>query len=119
MKWGPEVDRVEDLIAESGKAPPGYLDRPAVEPESEFAWDAFWALSSDRASGFGEGPIPFTAIESFARRYRIDDLDEFDDLASMVRALDGEYLRMREKQQAAERDRDKRPVSRRPSDDED
>lgn len=41
-------------------------------------------------SGVIYGRIPFTAIEAYARRYGIDDLDEFDRLRRIVEALDAD-----------------------------
>jgi hypothetical protein len=40
----------------------------------------------------GENPIPFEAIERFAARAGIDDVDEFDRFERLIRDLDGEYL---------------------------
>jgi hypothetical protein len=80
------------------KVPAGYLDRPELDSEYAFTWDAFSALSSDRSAGMGEGAIPFTAIDRFAQRYGIDDLDEFDRFRSLISALDREYLGIRAEQ---------------------
>lgn len=107
MIWGPEAETLEAWIEEGRPVPPGYLDRPPVEPESAFVWEAFWELSSDRDSGFGEGDIPFRAIDRFAQRYGIDDLDEFDEFRSMIRGVDREYLKIR----AEQREADKEPAS--------
>nr|WP_046869357.1 hypothetical protein [Microvirga massiliensis] len=46
----------------------------------------------------GLGPIPFTAIDAYARRYRIDDVDEFDRFITLVKVQDSEYLRLRQRQ---------------------
>lgn len=59
-----------------------------------FAYVAFCALSGDREAGFGVGPIRFTAIDAYARRYRIDDVDEFDELSASIRLIDGIYLKL-------------------------
>jgi hypothetical protein len=50
----------------------------------------------------GEGPIPFTSIDRFARRYGMDDLDAFDEFRSFIHAIDREYLEIR----AAQADRE-------------
>jgi len=55
--------------------------------------DAFFELSTDRQLGFSEGPIPFTALDAYARRIGIDGLDEFMQLRRLIRALDREYLK--------------------------
>jgi len=59
---------------------------------AEFYLDAFWQLSTDRPqSGFGVHPIPFRALDVYARRYGIEG-ENFDDLASAVRGADAAFL---------------------------
>lgn len=53
---------------------------------------AFHECSTDRHVGFAVGPIPFSAIDRYARRYGYDDHDEFRVLLDMIRAMDREYL---------------------------
>lgn len=54
-------------------------------------WDAFWELSADREVGFNVGRIPFVAIDRYAERYRILDLDEFDRFRFIIRSMDAEF----------------------------
>jgi hypothetical protein len=49
----------------------------------------------------GMGPIPFTAIDRYAARYGIDDLDLFDDFRSVIEGLDREYLALVEARRRA------------------
>lgn len=72
-----------------------------LSPEAEFYLDAFWELSTDRrievVVGLKgpitvRGPIPFSAISSFARCYGIEDVDEFEMLRRMVRAADDTFI---------------------------
>lgn len=42
--------------------------------------------------GMALGPIRFTAIDAYARRYGIADLDDFDQLVDDVRLLDRLFL---------------------------
>lgn len=96
--------------------PAGYLDRPELNPNYIFTWEAFFILATDRPSGFGEGSIPFAAIERFAERYGVaDDLDEFDRFQAIIRAVDHEYLKIRGEQAKAtadnKQDTKERPVS--------
>lgn len=74
------------------------LKKVALPPEAElpdgaeYLYEAFWQLSTDRAqSGFGVHPIPFSAIDAYARRYGIVD-EEFDVLLVSIRALDDEFI---------------------------
>ena len=52
-------------------------------------------LGTERAVGMAEGPVPFTGIDRFARRYGIDDLDDFETFVAIVRGMDAEYLTFR------------------------
>lgn len=66
---------------------------PELLPGLALFLQAFEDLSPSRPSGgFGLGSIPFEAIDRYARRFRIDDAEDFDDLVRFVRALDDEYL---------------------------
>ena len=60
-----------------------------------FVSAAFHELSSDRPLGAlgGCGPIAWTAIERYAARYGLDDLEEFERFARLIRAQDREYLK--------------------------
>lgn len=58
-----------------------------------WVWRSFWSLTNDRQIGFGGiGGIAFTAIDGYARRYKIVDLDEFETLLELIQRLDAEYL---------------------------
>lgn len=74
------------------------LKKVALPPEaelldgSEYLYEAFWQLSTDRhQSGYGVHPIPFSAIDAYARRYGIVD-EEFDLLLFTIRAIDDEFI---------------------------
>lgn len=75
-----------------GECVPERYQRPDVLTEAQPFLTAFLALQYDRSSGFGPGPIPFTAIDRYANRLRIVG-DEFWLLESMVRACDSEWLK--------------------------
>lgn len=74
-------------------------------------WDGWHILRHDRQYGAmgGETPIPFTAIDAWARRYRVPD-SEFDMARRLILAMDGVHLeivarRAREAAEQADRDR--------------
>lgn len=72
--------------------PPGFeKGRPPLPDEVVWLWDAFWDLSSCRASGFGAGPIPWTAIHEYATRYRLTG-DRFESFRTVIRRMDGVAL---------------------------
>ncbi|MGN6549761.1 MAG: phage tail assembly chaperone [Pararhizobium sp.] len=79
-------------LAEEGEAPAALLARPEIEPRLEPVWDAFFELTTDRPTGFGTGPIPFTAIHFYAERLGIEDPDAFDRFTRAIRAMDRAYL---------------------------
>jgi hypothetical protein len=54
-------------------------------------YDAFTELSTCRTSGMAMGPIPWLAINEYAKRYGYHD-DAFDYLVRMIRALDDTFL---------------------------
>jgi hypothetical protein len=53
-----------------------------------FVWNAYWELLSDRDIGMAHGPIPFRAIDAFARRYGLGDLDLFDRFRTLIRLME-------------------------------
>lgn len=60
-----------------------------------FYFTAFLELCSCRSTGFGEGPIPWTAMNAYAIRYQIVDEEEFDLFMRLLTALDMAYLKYR------------------------
>ena len=54
-------------------------------------WEAFGALSTDRPVAMERGPIPWSAIDRFARRHHIDG-DGFERFHRLIRAMDVAYL---------------------------
>lgn len=79
---------------ETGTPAPAMAEAgPALLPGLSFHLQAFEDLAASRpVGGFGPGAIPFEAIDRYARRFAIDDPDDFDDLIRFIRALDDEYL---------------------------
>lgn len=66
---------------------------PNVEPFG-FYVEAFNELSSCRPSGFGVGPIPFTAIVEYAKIYDVGDFHEFLDI---IRTMDAKFMEIESK----------------------
>lgn len=99
-----------------GKRVKALEDRPSVHPALEWVYDAFWHLSTCRSSGFGVGPIPWTAIDAYARRKRIEDFERFERL---IDAMDSAYLEGQAKPQdqpeVKHDDRNHRAISRPPA----
>jgi hypothetical protein len=75
---------------EAGHAVPSYDNQPDYPDGLEWVLSAFSQLSTDRPVTMGgEGPIPFTSIDRYAKRY---DVAEFDEFLTYIRALDAAYL---------------------------
>jgi hypothetical protein len=43
------------------------------------------------------GPIPFAAIDAYATRYGIDGEDDFDRFLALIRAMDSELVKTKNK----------------------
>lgn len=92
MEWGDHLQFLLDL-AEGGSSPKALESRIVMEDHLRFWWDAFWDMSSERPVHFGGlGRIPLSAIDCWARRYSIDDIDDFDALKAVIFAMDGVFL---------------------------
>lgn len=86
MAWGEQIDWLEDLAREEGQVPKALADRPTLREDLEFEWRAFWSLSSSRSSG-PHGVIPFAAVDRYAERYGIDDVDRFERFQGLIAAM--------------------------------
>jgi len=67
---------------------------PPLGPAEAPLMDAFAELSTTRSFGFGLGPIPYTAIDLYARRFGLDERRpvQFDLFRAVIRDLDAIYL---------------------------
>jgi hypothetical protein len=89
--WGPKSDFYDRLLQEGKPVPAEYAWRPRLHPALQIYWDAFWELSADRQVGMAIGRIPYTAIDRYAVRYGIEDVDEFDTFREIMRSMDAEF----------------------------
>ena len=56
-------------------------------------YNAWIELSTSRPSnGMGLSPIPFSALDRYAERYGLGDLDDFELFRRAIRAMDSIYL---------------------------
>lgn len=80
-------------LADAGQPIKAWLERPEIDQRLVPVWAAFHALSGDRAAGFeGLGPIPFLAIDRYCERFGLaDDVDQFECVHALIRAMDAEY----------------------------
>jgi hypothetical protein len=83
-------------------APPPEAELPKG---AEIYLEAFWQLTTDRPqSGLAVHPIPFAAIDAYARRYGIQG-EAFDALVNAVRAADQVFMAVMAERLKAERDK--------------
>ncbi|WP_444849022.1 phage tail assembly chaperone [Methylosinus sp. LW4] len=83
---------MESLSAE-GETPAPLRDRPELPERLAPLYEAFGALGGDRHLGVGgAGAIPFLAIDAYARRYRIEDADQFRRFHVLLTRMDAAYL---------------------------
>lgn len=61
-------------------------------PHLQFVWSAWWEVHTDRPIGMGVGQIPFRALDAYATRFGIDDLDAFETFRALIRVMDGAFL---------------------------
>ncbi len=66
-------------------------NKPEIKTGLDLYWKAFQDLSSDRDIGMGVGPIPWSAIHSWAARNHIWS-DDFERLVLVLRGLDNIYM---------------------------
>ena len=93
MEWAEQEEWFADL-AKEGEAPKVYTDRPDIRRDLMTYWQAFWALTGDRQVFMGGvSQIPFTSIDSYASRYRINSIDEFERLHVLLGAMDDAFLK--------------------------
>ncbi len=74
--------------------PKAIQNAPELELGLDFFYVAFLELSSCRQIGMEEGPIPWTAIDTYCFRFELES-EMRDDMFHFVRSLDNEYLRFR------------------------
>lgn len=73
----------------TGQIEESEISAPIVPRGLSFIYNAFWVLCSERQ--IENGPIPFTAIDRFATRHGVRDLDQFKRFRVLIMQLDNAY----------------------------
>lgn len=73
------------------KFPDFILNAPELHPGLGLYYQAFWALSTTRSIGMDYGPIPWTAIQEYARWWRLDE-EQTDSLHYHLSEMDKVFL---------------------------
>ena len=79
-------------MAADGAMPAALVERPALKRHLRLVWDAFHALGGDRQMGMAVGPIPFSAVDRYATRFRIAGA-EFERFHALIMAMDAVFLK--------------------------
>lgn len=82
---------IESCIKRRIPLPEKIANAPRILKGLEGFYIAFWELSTDRQSGMGAGPIPWTAINLYCQREGVTG-EDYDYLLDMVRAMDRVFL---------------------------
>ena len=79
---GDSLDWVAELAEARGIAPPEIMkNRPELQNELQFYWEAFDELSSEVNPN---GAIPWSSIDRYAERYRVN----FETFRYIIRAME-------------------------------
>ncbi|MCP4897720.1 MAG: hypothetical protein GY906_12170 [bacterium] len=92
LEQGPMEQRIIKQCLRSRKPfPEKIANAPALALGLDLYWDAFQDLNTCRTSGFGAGPIPWSVILDYSRKYEFDEEQE-EDLFYFIRVMDNEFL---------------------------
>ena len=64
---------------------------PTLHIGLELYYDAFWELSTCRATGWSIGPIPWSAVNDYATTFGFDS-EQRDALHHHIRVMDNAYI---------------------------
>lgn len=78
--------------------------RGFIKPEESEPWvdgfyfylDAFRELATSRPVGLEISAIPFTAIAEYFRIYELEDIEDFEEFAYVIRLLDNKFIELNE-----------------------
>jgi hypothetical protein len=91
---------LEERRAKGLKAP-ALDNRPDLESHVVWVWNAFQQLNSCRQFGMAVGPIPWTAVNEYAMRHGIVDMDDFEEFRFLIVAMDETFLSHNTRKQKA------------------
>lgn len=78
--------------------PKAIQEAPVLDFWLVWYYQAFLDLHTCRNVGMDEGAIPWTAMNEYAKRYSVDDDDEFDFFCRLIRAMDSAYTKWKAEQ---------------------
>ena len=83
---------LEDCYRLRRPLPQAIREAPELNLGLEFAYQAFWELTTCRPVGFGVGAIPWSAIREYALAYGVDEEEDFSEFTLLIRAMDRVYV---------------------------
>lgn len=87
-----EANILERAQKRGRAAPEAIANAPTLKAYLQFYWEAFLELDTCRPLGMSSvGQIPWTAVNEYALRHGIVDVDDFDYLLTMIRGIDAAY----------------------------
>ncbi len=92
----------------AGRVVPALDKMPSIVGFEQY-WDAYTDLATCRSIGMGEGPIPWTAIEYWARTHGLN-VDDRWMLHRVIRKVDNQQLERKAAERSAKKP-DKLPSS--------
>jgi hypothetical protein len=91
--FGPQAEKIAKAAEAAGHPIPESCIPPDVGPALAFAYLAFHDLLNDRQIGYGAlGPIIWSSIARYAESYDVSDIDDMEELATLIHAADDAYL---------------------------
>ncbi len=97
LTFGSQEEKIIAAAEEMGQEIPDTIEeKPEVRPDLWLYWEAYLDLTGTRTVGFGIGPIPWTAIDGFARRHGLNGPDEFLTLKDIVWGIDRAFMKWNE-----------------------
>jgi hypothetical protein len=82
--------KIAQAAVDAGHPIPEDCIAPELLEECRFAYTAFNELETDRSIGMALGPVPWSVINSYADRYGITDIDEFERFVFLIRVIENE-----------------------------
>lgn len=93
LEQGPnEKAIVDQCVRNRVPLPQAIANAPELELGLDLFYIAFMDLTTCRAMGMVEGPIPWTAVQSYCDELLLEG-DQRDDMFYHIREMDGAYLK--------------------------
>lgn len=92
-------------LRERKPLPKAIQDAPSLLQGLELFYLAFMDLGTSRSIGFGEGPIPWTAIYMYCQAHEIEG-EQQEDMFYHIQQMDSTYLEFKAKK-AEQRSKEK------------